>query len=233
MSDERRRLLAENARRRTLDDDRYQPWNRAERFMLDDRRRRAAEMLERAGVFPGPTTRCLEVGFGDGTWLVDLLSFRVEETSLYGAEIDVTRAVSARRRLPSARLAVTGGAGLPYRGGAFSLVLASTVFTSILDPAMQDDLAADMARVLAPGGALLFYDFAVDNPRNPHVRAVTRRRLRELFPTLHGDVRSATLAPPISRRVAPLSVALAELLGHIPLLRTHLLAVLIKPAAAG
>ncbi|MEM8995413.1 MAG: class I SAM-dependent methyltransferase [Acidobacteriota bacterium] len=233
MSDERRRLLAENARRRTLDDDRYQPWNRAERFMLDDRRRRAAEMLERAGVFPGPATRCLEVGFGDGTWLVDLLSFRVEETSLFGAEIDLTRAVSAHRRLPSARLAVTGGAGLPFRDGAFELVLASTVFTSILDPAMQDDLAADMARVLAPGGALLFYDFAVDNPRNPHVRAVTRGRLRELFPALRGDVRSATLAPPIARRVAPLSIALAELLGHIPLLRTHLLAVLVKPGAAG
>ncbi|MEO1086117.1 MAG: methyltransferase domain-containing protein [Acidobacteriota bacterium] len=231
MNDERRRLLAENARRRALADDRYQPWNRGERFMLDDRRRRAAEMLERAGAFPRPTTRCLEVGFGDGTWLVDLLSFRVEETSLYGAEIDVTRAVSAHRRLPSARLAVTGGSGLPYRDGAFPLVLASTVFTSILDPAMQEALAADMARVLTPGGALLYYDFAVDNPRNPHVRAVKRSRVRKLFPGLGGEIRSATLAPPLSRRVAPWSIALAELLGHIPFLRTHLLAVLIKPAA--
>lgn len=200
--------------------------------MLDGRRRLAAEMLKSADAFPHPDTRCLEVGFGDGTWLVDLLSFRIRETSLHGVEIDPARAAVARRRLPAAHLVVTDGSGLPYRDGAFPLVLVSTVFTSILDTELQNALAGDITRVLAPGGVLLYYDFAVNNPRNPHVRGVPRRRVRELFPTLRGEVRRATLAPPLVRRVAPFSVALAELLHHVPLLRTHLLAVLKKPPAA-
>ena len=226
---ERQRLLDENARRRSLVDERYAPWNRAERLMVDGRRRLAAELLHREGVFPGPTTPCLEVGFGDGGWLVDLLGFRVQEKSLYGVEIDLHRAAVARRRLPAANLALTAGADLPFKDTCFGLVLASTVFTSILDDGLQERLASEIERVVRPGGALLWYDFAVNNPRNKNVRGVPRRRLRELFPGLSGPVRSVTLAPPLLRRVAPLSVGLAELLGEIPGLRTHLLAVLRRP----
>lgn len=227
--DERQRLLAENARRRGLDDSRYKPWNPAERLMVDGRRRLAARMLERADVFPGPETPCLEVGFGDGGWLIDLLGFRVRETSLFGAEIDPVRAIGVHKLLPCAHLAVTGGDGLPFRDGAFSIVIASTVFTSILDAGLQEALAAEIVRVTAPGGVVLYYDFAVNNPRNPNVRGVNKRRLRELFAALHGDIKPVTLAPPLLRRIAPFSVGVAELLAQVPGLRTHLLAVLKKP----
>ena len=79
-----------------------------------------------------------------------------------------------------------------------------------------------------PGGALLWYDFRVNNPRNPNVRGVGRKELRSLFPDLAGEVRSATLAPPIARLVAPRSNWLATTLEGFPFLRTHLLAVLVK-----
>lgn len=89
-------------------------------------------------------------------------------------------------------------------------------------------VASEIIRVLAPRGALLWYDFAFNNPRNPNVRGINRKEIRNLFPELHGKVRSITLAPPIARIIAPRSWPLATFLEAIPLLRTHLLAVLIK-----
>jgi hypothetical protein len=89
-------------------------------------------------------------------------------------------------------------------------------------------VAGEITRVLAPGGALLWYDFAVNNPWNPHVRKVDRKGLRELFPELSGEIRSITLAPPIARFAAPKSWVLATMLEAIPFLRTHLIGVLVK-----
>ncbi len=89
-------------------------------------------------------------------------------------------------------------------------------------------MAREITRVLTPGGALLWYDFAVNNPRNPNVRKVGREELRALFPELRGRIRSATLAPPLTRMVAPRSWVAATLLEALPPLHTHLLAVLVK-----
>jgi hypothetical protein len=89
-------------------------------------------------------------------------------------------------------------------------------------------IAQEISRVLAPGGALLWYDFAVDNPRNANVRGVKKRDIRELFPELAGSIKSLTLAPPLARLVAPRSVMLAMMLQRVPFLRTHLMAVLVK-----
>ena len=224
---ERRRALAENQRRRReVEQSRYAPWNRAERLMVDGRARLAASLLHRRGVFPGPQTRCLEIGFGDGGWFPTLLSWKVPESSLFGVEIDPFRAAAVHRRLPSVGLSIADGGRLPFGRGTFGLVIVSTVLTSVLDSKVRRLLASEICRVLRADGALLWYDFAVDNPRNPNVRGIGRRELRALFPSLEGEVRSTTLAPPILRPVAALSTAAAELLAILPFLRTHLLAVL-------
>lgn len=229
---ERSRMLAENARRRAArSENRYAPWDPAERLMVDERRRVAARLLHRAGAFPAESTPCLEIGFGDGGWLPEILAWRVAETSLHGAEVDASRAAQVKRRLPAACLVVTGGACLPHADEAFGLVVASTVFSSILDPGVRRSLAAEIVRVLHRDGALLFYDLAVDNPRNRNVRGLSSGQIRALFPSLDGEIRRVTLAPPLARVVAPRSVAMATLLGTLPFLRTHRLAVLGKSAS--
>jgi hypothetical protein len=86
-------------------------------------------------------------------------------------------------------------------------------------------------RVLRPGGALLWYDFRVDNPANPNVRGIGHRELEALFPGLACRVLSLTLAPPLARAVAPVSPGLARLLEGLPFLRSHLLGVLVKGRA--
>jgi len=226
----RQRILAANAARRAeVDGGRYAPSNAAELFMTGGRRREAALLLAALGVFPREGTKVLEIGCGEGGLLPDLLSFRLAADDLHGVDLDPARLAVARRRLPGCHFAEADAAALPFAGGSFDLVVASTVFSSILEQPLQAAVAAEVCRVLAPGGAYLHYDLAVGNPRNANVRGVSARRLAALFPGLRGQVRRVTLAPPLCRALLPRFGPLAALLEGLPFLRSHLLAVLLKP----
>ena len=115
--------------------------------------------------------------------------------------------------------------------GSLDIVLVSTVFSSLLDDAYQQRLAAAMWHWLKPGGAVLWYDFTVDNPRNPDVRGVPLRRVRALFPGASIAHRRVTLAPPLARAATRLHPALYGVFNLLPLLRTHVLAWIGKPVA--
>lgn len=222
-------MLAEYARRESaIGSDLYAPWQAATAFIQSARRRHAALMMDRAKVFPDSDTECLEVGCGALGWLGDVIIWGVPETKLHGIELNPARLERARRLLPGADLQLGDATQLPWQSETFQLVIISTVLTSILDSEVRRLVADEVTRVLAPGGALLWYDFAVNNPRNPHVRKVDRAELRELFPQLRGEIKSITLAPPIARFIAPKSWVLATILEAVPFLRTHLIGVLIK-----
>jgi hypothetical protein len=226
---ERSRVQEEYRRRDyEIPTDLYAPWQPAEIFMRAGRKRVAATMLHQAGVFPRQGDQCLEVGFGSQGWLGDLITWGIRENDLHGIELDSSRVRHAKEILPNADLRVGDATVLPWNENSFRLVILSTVFTSILDSSIRELLASEVTRVIAPGGALLWYDFAVDNPRNPNVRGVGRKELLRLFPSLVGRIKRVTLAPPIARLLVPKSFTLALLLECLPPVRTHLLAVLVK-----
>jgi hypothetical protein len=108
-------------------------------------------------------------------------------------------------------------------------VFVSTVFSSLLDDGYQQRLADAMWAWLKPGGAVLWYDFMVDNPRNPDVRGVPLARLRALFPQGRLRYRRVTLAPPLARAVTRIHPGLYRWFNTLPLLRTHVLAWIDKP----
>lgn len=157
------------------------------------------------------------MGCGSGNWLEMLRGAQV----LAGIELDPERASRAAARFPEADIRTGDASSLPWASGSFDVVLQSTVFSSILDPEMRRAVAAGMLRVLAPGGAVLWYDFFVDNPSNPHVRGVRRREIAALFPGCRIDLRRATLAPPLARLVVPVSWTLAALLEALRVFDTH------------
>jgi len=225
---ERERIQLEYDRRaREISPDLYAAWQSAPRFM-ERRNRTGATMLRRLGVFPNSRDRCLEVGFGNIGWLSELIDWGVSESNLHGIELYPDRARKVREILPGADLRIGDAVELPWGDQTFQLVVASTLFTSVLDNDVRRLIADEIIRVLAPGGALLWYDFAYNNPRNPNVRGIRRVEIKKLFPTLRGKIRTVTLAPPLARLIAPRWWTLATLLESIPLLRTHLIAVLIK-----
>jgi ubiquinone/menaquinone biosynthesis C-methylase UbiE len=154
----------------------------------------------------------------------------MRETDLHGIEIDPVSAKRAQEILPLADLRVGNATELPWASNTFRLVIASLLFTSILDPAVRRLVADEITRVLAPGGAVLCYDFAYNNPRNANVRKMSKNELISLFPSFKGAVKSVELAPPLARWIAPRSMTLAFLLERIPMLRTHYMSVLVKPS---
>lgn len=219
-------LAAHERRDQDRDRARYAPWNPAERLMVAERTRIATALLAKAGRFPQRGRPVLEIGYGHLGWLAELLSWGLASNDLYGIELDPARAERARAALPGTHLEVGDAGALPWPDGTFQLVVLSTVMSSVLDPERRAAIAREVERVLAPDGALVWYDLARNNPRNPDVRGLDRREVRALFPCLSGPLARVTLAPPIARLVAPRAWWLATLLGSVPLLRTHLLGVL-------
>jgi SAM-dependent methyltransferase len=185
--------------------------------------------LEGAGLLPLAGRRLLEVGCGDSGWLSLLETLGASRQSLAGIDLDEGRIERARERFPGADLRVGNAAELSWPDGHFDAVVQSTVFSSILDDDLQRQVAAEMARVLCPGGAVVWYDFFVNNPKNPNVRGVGRRRIQALFPGLALRSRRVTLAPPLARRLVPVSWTAATVLEALRFLNTHHLAVLRKP----
>lgn len=231
--DERSRMLNELERRRaSISASRYAPWNPAAQFLRLSAQRNAPVLLKRSGVFPRTKDACLEIGFGNRGWIPQMLEWGLGCADIHGIEIDEALVEASREAFPGADLRLGDGAELPWPEETFHLVVLSTVLTSVLHEEVRSGLAHETTRVLKPGGAVLWYDFRVDNPSNPNVSGISRGEIKKLFPGFSRRIQTVTLAPPIARRIVPVSWTVATLLESLPFLRTHLLGVLVKPKDA-
>jgi SAM-dependent methyltransferase len=173
--------------------------------------------------------KVLEVGCGSGGWLRTFVQWGFDPEKLFGVELLVDRVQEARKLCAPLVTVKQGNASrLDFADDAFDIVLQSTVFTSILSLDLRRAVAAEMLRVTKPRGFVLWYDFHVNNPRNPDVRGIGKREIRQLFPHCDARFEPITLAPPLARRLAPFSFALCRLLEAVPLSCTHYLAVIRK-----
>lgn len=231
MSDEAQAIAERYARR--PDAGLYDPLRPEVWQAAQERERALIALLRRHLRRPAAEVDVLEVGCGAGANLLELLRLGFDPARLAGAELLPERAATARQRLPAATAVHAGDAmQLAQADSSLDLVLLSTVFSSILDDAFQQRLADRIWSWLRPGGAVLWYDFAFDNPRNPDVRGVPLARLQALFPAALIDSRRVTLAPPIARRVVRLHPRAWAVCNALPLLRSHRLAWVAKPGRA-
>jgi SAM-dependent methyltransferase len=244
MTKETDRIKAEYARRgREIPDERYSSATLSEVFLRQSRERAVLQLLARARALPLTGRRILDVGCGAGQWLADLETWGAAREMLAGIDLLPERVDRTRARMAALRTAdgtvVTRGADvrvgdaseLSWPQASFDIVLQSTVFSSILDPALRVRVASEMTRVLAPSGLILWNDLVVNNPRNPNVRAVKGPELARLFPGFVASGRRITLLPPLARWLVPLSFSAAQALEALRLLNTHYVAVLTRPAA--
>ena len=150
---------------------------------------------------------------------------------LIGIELLPERFAQARRVLPRGAALIAGRrvAAPTLPTAAQDIVLLSTVFSSLLDDAFQQRLADAMWRWLKPGGGVLWYDFTVDNPRNPDVRGVPLARARAV--PAGARARAARHAGAAAgARGVPRAPGALHCVQHGALLRTHVLAWIDKPA---
>jgi hypothetical protein len=157
--------------------------------------------------------------------LREFLSFGVSPESFHGVDLLHWRLMEARSITPQSPLVNADGRHLPYPDGCFDVVMQLTAFSSILDDQVRHEVAAEMLRVLASDGLILWYDFWV-NPLNRETRGVRLAEIRDLFPHCRRDHRRITLAPPIARRLAPVSWLACYALEKLRIFNTHYLAVI-------
>jgi SAM-dependent methyltransferase len=191
-------------------------------YLFQEKQRALVRLLATHARSPLDSLRVLEVGCGAGGNLSELIWLGFNPVNLTGNELLPERAALARRNLPSACRVLEGDAtGLDLPDSSFDIVYQSVVFTSVLEPDVQDRLAACMWRWVRPGGGVLWYDFLFDNPWNSDVRGVPLSRIRALFPRGNIDVKRVTLAPPIGRFASKLNTFAYRLMNALPWLRTH------------
>jgi SAM-dependent methyltransferase len=219
---ETRRILGEYQRRaREIPADFYALSRPANLFYRHGQERALLAALRKAALLPLQDRLILDVGCGTGQWYSAFENFGAARANLAGIELNPDRARSCSRSFPGIDVRTGDATSLPWMSESFDLVFQSTVFTSILDFEMKQAIAREMLRVLKPGGVIFWYDFTYNNPRNSQVRGIGRLEIRRLFPGCAVEVRRVTLAPPVARRLVPVSWFLACLLEELKLLNTH------------
>jgi ubiquinone/menaquinone biosynthesis C-methylase UbiE len=203
--------------------------------MLADRDRQLAEAIRNHLAVPLDAAEILDVGCGEGGMLAWLQEAGARAEHLHGIDLLPTRIERARERHPHFDFLAANAEEIPFGSGRFDLLIVMTVFSSILSQRMAENVAAEMTRVLRPGGLILWYDMRYPNPWNPNIRAMTRLRVASLFPTFEPALHSATLIPQIVSLLGGVSAtglsALYPWLTIVPPLRSHYLGILRSPEA--
>jgi SAM-dependent methyltransferase len=190
------------------------------------RQRRDAEirsLLARHGFGDLGALHILDLGCGRGAEMVEWQHRGARADRLVGVDLLEHFARDALETVPGAAIAVAAGDELPFADRTFDIVEQSMLFSSVLDDGLRAVVAAEMLRVLKPGGFVLWYDFRVGNPRNPDLRPVPLAEIGRLFPGCRLDFRRTTLLPPLARGLGRAAFSLGRLLEALPFLRTHYL----------
>lgn len=231
IAQERERILEEYKRRaRRFPRDYYSVLKVANLFGIQSRNRSLVELLESSGLQFSADQQILEVGCGDRGWIPFLAQIGIIASDLVGVDLMQDRLRTAKSIAPGVGLIAGDAAQLPHRTGSFDVVLQSLVFTSILDEEMRRALAEEMMRVLRPNGFIVWYDFVYDNPWNPHVRGISKSAVSKYFAGSTIYLKKTTMAPPLARRIVPVSWVLAEFIQALSVFNTHILCLVIPRA---
>jgi len=209
----------------------YSLWEPAYLLAVQERERKLLELLSMFGFATFvQTARILEIGCGSGFWLREFVRWGAQPENIFGIDLLPERVATAKRLCPAGvTIKCQSASNLQGLPAPFDLILQSTVFTSILSREMKMQVASEMLSALDNKGAILWYDFHMNNPTNADVRGIKRNEIEELFRGCSVHLQKITLAPPIGRSLARVSPKLYGLASAIKPLCSHYLAIIRKP----
>jgi len=203
----------------------YSPFYSPYLYSVLHRQQDLIAMLRKQGVNSLGGKRILEIGCGRGGALVEYLTLGADPENLSGIDILPDRLTDARHKLPLSGISCADGQDLPFPAKTFDLVLQYTAFSSVLDDQIKKRMASDMLRVLKPDGLIVWYDFWL-NPTNLQTRGIRPKEIRRLFDGCDIRFHKITLAPPIARRIVPISWGIGLFLESLKIFNSHFLAII-------
>lgn len=206
----------------------YSFFNNANLFIIQGREREILKAFKQHNIASLKDKKILDIGCGTGGELRNFIRYGAVPENLYGVDLLSDRVDEAKKISPNINFKCGDASGIPYEDESFDIVMQFTVFTSILNKQMKQNIAKEMLRTLKPQGLILWYDYYMDNPKNKDVKGVKRKEIYELFPGCKIYLKHVTLAPPLTRVMAPYSVILCYLLEKMSFLCTHYLGIIKK-----
>ena len=118
-------------------------FDRGHLFLIQQRERNTLRFLEKHGLEKLEATRILDIGCGDGYWMREFVKWGANPRKVAGLDLLSSRVERAIGLSPNTMSFRVGNAEeLPWDVGSFDLVIQSTVFSSILDPAVRDRIGS-------------------------------------------------------------------------------------------
>ena len=198
----------------------YEPLRPANLFTTQERMWILADLLRRSGVSTLAGLDILDVGCGGGVELRRLTTIGASPDRLAGIDLMPYRVEAARRILPLARIEIGSAHEMPFLDASFDIVSQFVVFSSVVDPQVRRAIAAEMLRVLRPGGLILWWDIRKVRPTRDIV-PISMSEIRSIFPGCSIKARPAALGWKAVHLVAPRSRTAALVLQRLPFLCSH------------
>jgi len=188
--------------------------------------RKLTRLLAERGWNRSRARRIADIGCGKGYWLRTFLDWGIAPADICGIDVDALRLRAALAEAPGTTLVHADCGALPFADASFDLVTQFTLFSSLLDPGARLATAREMARILKPGGIVIWYDFFAPNPLNPGTRPIGRKEIGDLFAGCSIEIERITFAAPLARVLARFSPRVAAAANRSDYLATHYLAVI-------
>ena len=206
----------------------YEPIGPVPLYTVQQRDWAMARMLRGSGLSTLAGLDLLDVGCGAGGELRRWLTYGVEPDRMAGIDLMEERVETARRFLPHVDLRVGSAHQLPWPDSSFDLVTQYTVLSSVADADVRRAIAAEMLRVVRPGGRILSYDMRHIAVGHPSLVSIDRAELERLFPGCEIRLRPVTLRWGLVHRAVRVSRQGSQLLERIPRLCSHYLALIMR-----
>jgi len=205
----------------------YSYFNLSNLFIYQQRERQLLALLQSGNLENLRDKTILEIGCGSGGVLMDFIKYGADPKKVSGIDILFDRLMVARDHFPISKFVNSDAQMLPYATKTFDLLLQFTAFSSILDIQVKKNMASEMMRMMKDDGAIIWYDFWW-NPTNPQTSGIKPAEIKKLFPDCYFIFHKITLAPPIARRIVPISWSIAVILESLKILNSHYLALIKK-----
>ena len=170
----------------------------------------------------------IDIGCAGGSILPVLKKFGAAEKNFHGIDLREDRLLDAKKKFPNSNFNLMDARNIDFNDSSFDMVISFTLFSSVLNIEYRKQIASEMARVLKPGGAILYYDFRYNNPFNRNVMRVRYKDIKSLFPNMKMEITLITVIPPLVRLFGGMVENIYPILSKIPFLNSHIIGLIEK-----